>query len=325
MKMPNPALFPAGFVTRHSTNDFRELVSLAPPWGRLYRKIRPGPCAGWGSLANTAHLQAGEQCLSAGIAISGQTPERCWTFVLPLGGSTRGRVQGVPVAGDELCVIPEDKDFHWWSNDPLRWLSVSVCAARLKAHAQLSRNDAFWTQALQGRVALGAGGGIRLARRWRKLNSLIMNRPDLLNDAGRASRIERAFLEGMTRFVKADAAPRRLTQRTRIARAAQAYLHTRCHRPVSVEELCAAVGVPARTLHLAFHEAYGMPPGHYMKLHRLNEAHQALLQGGATATVSQIAMDCGFLHLGRFAVDYHALFGETPSETAAGRKSRKAA
>lgn len=325
MEIPNPALFPAGLVTRHSTNDFMELVGVAPPWGKLYRKIRPGPCDGRLSLAHTARLQSGEHYLSGGIAISGHAPDSCWTFALPLDDSGHYRLRGVPVARDQLCVAQAGKDFHWWSSGPLRWLSISLCTARLNALMPTSAGDAFWTQALQGQVTLGVGCGVRLARRWRKLHRLILNRPELLHDAAHARRIERAFVEGMTRFVKMDAIPRRLAQRTRIARAAHDYLRANRHRPVSIDELCAAVGVPARTLHLAFHEAWGMPPGHYMKLQRLNDAHQALLEAGATTTVSQIAMDCGFLHLGRFAVDYHALFGGTPSETANCRKSSKAA
>jgi AraC family transcriptional regulator, ethanolamine operon transcriptional activator len=31
--------------------------------------------------------------------------------------------------------------------------------------------------------------------------------------------------------------------------------------------------------------------------------------------VKKIALDSGFWHLGHFAKDYHALFGENPSET----------
>jgi AraC-like DNA-binding protein len=105
----------------------------------------------------------------------------------------------------------------------------------------------------------------------------------------------------------------RRPRRVHIAHAARDYLHTQSNRTVSISELCAVVGVAERTLHLAFHETYGMPPKHYMKLQRLAGAHHALLQAGATTTVSQIAMDWGFLHLGRFAVEYRAQFGETPS------------
>lgn len=112
----------------------------------------------------------------------------------------------------------------------------------------------------------------------------------------------------------------RLPRRIHIAHAAHDYLHMQSHRPVSMAELCTAVGAPERTLHLAFHETYGMPPKQYMKLQRLNGAHHALLQAGTMNTVSQIAMDWGFLHLGRFAIDYRDLFGETPSETLMRRK-----
>jgi AraC family transcriptional regulator, ethanolamine operon transcriptional activator len=105
------------------------------------------------------------------------------------------------------------------------------------------------------------------------------------------------------------------SQRPQIACVAREYLHTHRQRTVSISELCAIVGVPERTLHLAFHEVYGMPPKQYMKRQRLDGARRALLQAGAMATVSQIAMDWGFLHLGRFAADYRMHFGETPSET----------
>jgi AraC family transcriptional regulator, ethanolamine operon transcriptional activator len=32
-------------------------------------------------------------------------------------------------------------------------------------------------------------------------------------------------------------------------------------------------------------------------------------------SISEIAMDCGFWHLSQFAMDYKALFGESPSIT----------
>jgi len=43
------------------------------------------------------------------------------------------------------------------------------------------------------------------------------------------------------------------------------------------------------------------------------------LQSGAArgaAGVTKVALDCGFSHLGRFAAQYRAQFGELPSQTA---------
>ena len=39
----------------------------------------------------------------------------------------------------------------------------------------------------------------------------------------------------------------------------------------------------------------------------------------ASGTVTRIATESGFSHLGRFSVTYRAYFGESPSETLAAR------
>jgi len=63
----------------------------------------------------------------------------------------------------------------------------------------------------------------------------------------------------------------------------------------------------------------------------LAEARKALLAAGAEAeNVTQVAVRLGFYELGRFAGEYRAAFGESPSDTArrgrsgAGCASRKA-
>ncbi|HZA09676.1 helix-turn-helix domain-containing protein [Mycobacterium sp.] len=49
---------------------------------------------------------------------------------------------------------------------------------------------------------------------------------------------------------------------------------------------------------------------------RLHKVHAELLNSCAgTATVSTVAARWGFLHMGRFAEQYHQLFGENPSQT----------
>ena len=49
---------------------------------------------------------------------------------------------------------------------------------------------------------------------------------------------------------------------------------------------------------------------------RLEFARQMLIAGApAGIQVTQVAMDCGFNHLGKFARAYRDRFGEPPSET----------
>jgi AraC-like DNA-binding protein len=57
-----------------------------------------------------------------------------------------------------------------------------------------------------------------------------------------------------------------------------------------------------------------MGPKRYLLLRRMHLARQALRAGGhSAATVTETAMRYGFWHLGRFAGEYRALFGEMPS------------
>jgi AraC-like DNA-binding protein len=101
-----------------------------------------------------------------------------------------------------------------------------------------------------------------------------------------------------------------------VCRRVEAYLEAHLSEPVYLADLCAATGVSERTLQQVFLECYGVSPLQYLKLRRLNLARQCLRDGTPEQTrVTGVALDCGFWELGRFAADYKALFGESPSHT----------
>ena len=86
--------------------------------------------------------------------------------------------------------------------------------------------------------------------------------------------------------------------------------------PLTLAELCAALGVNARTLRLITHEIVGMGPTQYLRMHRLNRVRRSLAAADPrTASVGDIAGAFGFWESGRFAAVYRATFGETPLET----------
>lgn len=89
-------------------------------------------------------------------------------------------------------------------------------------------------------------------------------------------------------------------------------------RPLYLAEICTAIGVSERTLRICCQEHIGMAPIQYLWLRRMNLARRAFLRATSkSTTVTEVATAYGFWELGRFAVAYRTLFGESPSETLA--------
>lgn len=89
-------------------------------------------------------------------------------------------------------------------------------------------------------------------------------------------------------------------------------------RPLRVGDLCAGCGVPRRTMNHAFQQVLGMGPATYLRRLRLNQVRRSLRQSYAaseTRSVTEIALDHGFWHPGRFSSQYRELFGESPRQS----------
>lgn len=93
----------------------------------------------------------------------------------------------------------------------------------------------------------------------------------------------------------------------------EAYLEAHPREPLYLTEICAAVGASERTLRIACAKHLGIGPIRYLALRRMHLVRRALLRGDSSTTVTRVATDHGFWELGRFAVAYRILFGETPS------------
>lgn len=107
----------------------------------------------------------------------------------------------------------------------------------------------------------------------------------------------------------------RLTH-ARVIHRADEFLHDHGDRPVHLMEVCAAVGVSARSLEYAFKEICGVTPMRYLKARRLRLARRLLRDGTPSGmSVKQAALQSGFVQMGRFSTDYRHFFGEKPSET----------
>jgi len=80
--------------------------------------------------------------------------------------------------------------------------------------------------------------------------------------------------------------------------------------------LARAAGVSERTLHRLCWKYFQMGPKRYSKIRQLNLVRRAIRQSHSTAgSITAILSEHGVTKFGRFAIEYKALFNESPTET----------
>lgn len=100
-------------------------------------------------------------------------------------------------------------------------------------------------------------------------------------------------------------------------------LEAHIHRPVTSEEIAAALAVSDRTLRAAFGAVHGISLHTYLRLRRLDRVRARLPRTHPALAASRLRrFPHGFWHLGRFTAACHARWGENPSQTLPDRRGR---
>ncbi len=109
-----------------------------------------------------------------------------------------------------------------------------------------------------------------------------------------------------------------------IVQRAREFIECPAIESITVLDVCRNIGVSRRTLQNSFEKILQISPISYMRMIRLNRA-RALLSGATPVAglVGNVAAQCGFWHLSKFAQDYRNMFGERPSETLRLNNGRK--
>ncbi|MEN0138843.1 MAG: AraC family transcriptional regulator [Rhodococcus sp. (in: high G+C Gram-positive bacteria)] len=84
---------------------------------------------------------------------------------------------------------------------------------------------------------------------------------------------------------------------------------------LSIGRLTEVAGVSARALQVGFRQAVGLTPLAYVRKVRLDRVRDELIVLAGQRSVTDVAVQWGFVHLGRFSAYYKQQFGETPSDT----------
>ena len=248
---------------------------------------------------------------------------------IPLSGVTEIECDGQTaqlVPGQSALVAPRRNLRVLWSSD-CEQLLVRVPNSLLRSAAASNSQWQRSARNLRGLVApLTVMRGIQ-AKRW---NSQVQSMIDTVSQDGAAEAAHPAWVDysetGLALYLltmqagaidgHGEADSRSSGGRSDPIALAERFARSRLCAPIALEDLAKAAGVSARTLHVHCTREFNVGPMEWLRQLRLDVAREKLQQSGSTH-VTEVAMSCGFGHLGRFAAYYRERFGELPRDTAA--------
>jgi AraC-like DNA-binding protein len=259
----------------------------------------------------------------ASVRIAARPLTSFYLVQIPLAGRALIRCRGQEIASDpDLMSIPSPDDetvMYWGENNPqlIVWIERAQLEEHLSKMLGRSLTDPI-------RFELGMAAIVPAARSWRRVVDLLLDDVDS-DDTVAAAPIAMADVERLLLSRLLLAQPNNYSSlllreppgvAPRPIRRAADLIEAHAAEPLGVEDVAEAVGLSVRALQEGFRRHLDTTPMNYLREVRLKLVHDELVAADPTSTtVTVIALRCGFLHAGRFAVQYRERFGESPSAT----------
>jgi AraC-like DNA-binding protein len=249
----------------------------------------------------------------SGTIVHGTTRSNpCFLFMQSATCADRIVFDGRSLQWPEIVMIPPASHFTFACTGLTRWISLAVPAelndgvtnGGFKKYRALIEN----TKTLVTPPAAELVKLIEAATTAR--NGILVARPTHLRE------IESALL-GILDGILLDSVSQRRCFDKRTEKVMSTVLEClRRDGQIHVVALARAAGVSERTLHRLFWKYFHMGPKRYSKVRQLNLVRRAIRQNHATpVNVTGILTEHGVTEFGRFAIEYKALFNESPAET----------
>jgi AraC-like DNA-binding protein len=299
-------------VRQTEFSDFEALRDAAQDGPSEIVQLEQGKMTG-----TLTHLSVGSVGISTGnfsrgIRGRGVLSERRWMFIF---FAKPVQVQHLEAAPGDIFLLAPGHEHYSRYYSANNYTSVFVEPDELFAFmaSQPGAQDAgAWHQPaslLTGASSAAAAAGV---------STLLAAIRDTTLSDNAADFYKRNILELMTAPVLKGVRyrdPRFQLSKLQLLQEVDRYLVAAGNRPVHISELTEVFKVNRRRLHRVFNDAVGISPIAFLRRKRLCDVHAALLMGGPDVTVRDVAIEHGFLELGRFAGAYRRLFGELPSQT----------
>lgn len=252
------------------------------------------------------------------VLAEGEWPQGCITIGFVLSAPDTLTLNGMICPSRSMQIYPERCDLAYRAPPRSTWLAYCVERARIQETALLLRGQELRIpESSVTSTALTADEAARVA-----VVTEALFRQGRAPAAEALRRLEDQFRATIVALIERSHESNRPGQRRRepmrraLMSRAEDYLRANLTDSFDLNALAATVGTSARMLEYNFQQVYGTTPVAWFRSMKLNAAHADLSRTRDPGVrVSDIATRYGFMHLGRFSVEYRKLFGRSPRDT----------
>ncbi len=313
MSRKNP--FPSGLRIQSVARSIEEMDEQSVFWGLEAEQVGRGRYSGQIRAVHSGRLQLARSLRSVGTLLRGHVPKDTVVLSIPVKAPQAIFYRGNLLGESSIMALRHGEEVDLRSAGSLDMLTIAVAEDCLQQHARALWGKDLDSRRCQERLLLKepAARG-RLAARFTKILEAASSNVAPLSEPSHEKVFENTVLDAFFCEVADSARPDCVPSRHRLARRAADFLHAGCQEPLTIADICAAIGANRRTLHLGFQELFGVTPIAYLTALRLNRARADLQRPESRdLTITQVAMKWGFFHLGRFSGKFRAHFGVSPS------------
>lgn len=301
-----------------TTNDPTAHADATRPWDIVVTPLSRGQYNHFVAFLASPGLLLYREAVSTRVRVNGTLPPGIVALTVPLHCGAETRYWAAPLHERGLPItMPGGVHADFSAGQEHLILLVDIALFRQSVPEELS--EAIERAACQHVVCASSDAICQLGR---ALNAVLessrghvaaLDHPCAVQSM--QQNVLAAFCRSLTLPLSRPRHPGPTMRRRGLEKAAE-YLRSADAAFVTVGDLCAAASVSERTLEYAFREELGVSPRRFLHLQRYHTARRDLLAADCRgATVQTIAQSHGFYQLGRFAIGYKALFGESPSHT----------
>ncbi len=300
-------------ITCNAPDEFQQKIV---GWDIDHLQLAPGNYWVNVNMVHTQNIQFSNITHNVGVHERGCVSAKACAISLPtLLGTEPLYFCGGILEKDECPISMSGEGFETLSSGGMNYNTIVIDIGLLNREAVRLTGHPFSSLIRSQRVCIQKQNQLRLAQSISTIIQELKNYPHHLPTV-QQQLLEKQIMEQLLLSIRPPSGEKiKIPNRRQVAWKAEQFIRQKPQQQLTIDQLCNLIGCSSRTLHLGFKERYGMTPGQYGHILALNIVRHKLCHLHPRESVSEIAMACGFFHLGRFSQQYKQLFAELPSVT----------